>query len=265
MGSSKPKTQEVTSTPFFQNQSSLLANRVTHDALNRSTFQGDTNARLSDQQQGDISSLRNSALQGDPQFQAAQHLNQSTLQGDFLGPNPHLSAALAPIREEFQRTIAPSIDAAAVGAGRTGSGRHSQMQDTAQQSLADSMARVAYQNYGDERTRQQQALAAAPGLNDARFNDQRVAIGAGQMLQADRQAGLDDEARRFYEARQAPLAALGPISGVGGVQQSPYYQQSKASSAIGGGLAGAGIGAQVGGPFGAAIGGGLGAFGGLFG
>jgi len=273
MGAKKPKTQTVTRTPFFQQQSMALANRVTDNALDNPAFRGSTHAGLTRGHKRDIRNLRSEARAGDPQFEAAQELNNQTLSGAFLGPNPHLSAALAPIREEFQRTIAPSIDAAAVGAGRSGSGRHAQMQDTAQQQLADTMGRVAYQNYSDERGRQQHALSAAPGLSAARFHDNQIALGAHGMLQANRQGKLDDKARRFYEAQQAPISALGIVGKTGSASSQPIHQGSRLGGAIGGGLGGAGAGAQlggmVGGPagagIGAAIGGGVGVLGGLFG
>lgn len=265
-GGSSPQQQTTTNSPFFANQATQLADVTTQNALNNPAYTGSRHASLTERQGESLDRIRRDVEGGNPNVDAALGLNQQTLAGDFLGPNPHLSAALAPIREEFQRTIAPSIDAAAVGAGRVGSGRHQSMQDSAQQQLADTMGRVAFDNYNAERGRQMQATAQAPGLGQARFGDEQMLLNSQQMLRDDRQGKLDDRARIFYERQQAPMQGLSAVTGTGGgTTTSPLYQQSKLSSALGGGLAGAGVGASVGGPWGAAIGGGLGALGGIFG
>jgi len=239
-----------------------LADRAMDDALNNPTFTGERNARLNNTQNQALAGIEQTAAAGNPNVDQALQLNQDTLSGAFLGPNPHLSAALDPIRQEFQRTVAPSIDAGAAGAGRLGSGAHAVQQDTAQQSLADAMGRVAYDNYSQERGRQQQALANAPALSQARYADDQHLLAAGGIRQEDAQNRIDDQVRQFYERKQAPLDLLQLHAGVPNVPGA-----NPTAGALGGAATGAGLGAQVSGgnPYAVAAGAVIGGVGGYYG
>src|SRR3990167_5055591 len=94
---------------------------------------------------------------GSPVQNEARGLTQNTLQGDFLNQNPWIDAM-------YQRAAdqtSPYINAAFGGAGRTGSEAHQRALTTGLNDLATS---IYGQNYENERGRQMQALAFAPGL-----------------------------------------------------------------------------------------------------
>lgn len=234
--------------------------RASHNALYNPTYTGNTKAGLNSMHQTALNNIVGSATDGNPNVGAALDLNQRTTQGEFLGPNPHLSAALAPIREEFMRTVSPSIDAGAAGAGRLGSGAHAVQRDTAEQQLSDTMGRVAFQNYAQERGLQQQAAAQAPALSQARYADAQHLLQAGNLVQGAQQNTIDDQVRQFYERKDAPLELLRIGAGING----PTATSNPTAGALGGAVAGAGAGSSFG-PYGAAAGAVIGGVGGYYG
>jgi len=234
-----------------------LGERAINNALYNPTYEGDTNAPKNYLHDRALNGIVNTAATSTNVDQAAA-LNQQTMEGKFLGPNPNLKAALAPIREEFMRTVSPGIDAAAAGAGRLGSGAHAVQRDTAEQQLSDSMSRVAYNDYAQERGYQNQAMAQAPALSQARYADDQQVLGAANIYRGFQQNHYDDAARRFYERNEAPERLLGIAAGTQVQSRAP----NKAGGALGGAMTGAGTGAMIGGPWGAAVGGVIGGLGG---
>jgi hypothetical protein len=201
--------------------------------------------------------------------------------------NPYLQSIL----DTSNRRIGDRINAAMSGAGRYGSGQHT---DVMARALAESADPILAQDY---QARQQQRLAAtqgfgatqqsladlygqglqrsgqwaqlAPSLAEAQYAPAQKLAGYGEYLTQRDQQALADQ-MKMYNAQQAwPWeqlarynAIIGGAGGLGGtaVTTAPGPQQpSLLQSGLGGALAGAGLGSTFG-PAGAgagALGGGL--------
>ena len=114
-------------------------------------------------------------------MQAGQDYLQQVLSGGFLGGTPGLEAAI-------QRATAPaqaSAMSSLASRGRLGSGLGGQ---AVAQTVGDIAAQMSYQDYLNERTRQQQALQFAPTYAQADYYDisQLGQVGAAREAQAQR-------------------------------------------------------------------------------
>ena len=140
---------------------------------------------------------------------AATGLAGETIGGDFLSQNnPYFQDAIAysqqPVIDAFNEQIAPGIDATFAGtAGGLGSGAYAAARNRAEDTLARNLAGAAtqagYQNYADERTRQQQALALAPGLDQAGYADLDRLGGVGAQQDVRSQAEADQAYRALQQ------------------------------------------------------------------
>lgn len=114
--------------------------------------------------------------------QAAGLLGDMTA-GKYLDAgNPHFQGMV----DQIGQAIRPSIDSTFAGTGRLGSGSHQQAFSSA---LADQAGRLAYQNYGDERTRQ---IAAAQD-----YSPYSAMSGVGAQQEAKQGQYLSDAAQRW--------------------------------------------------------------------
>jgi len=135
-----------------------------------------------------LQALEARASLGNPLLQSAQNQLQNTVSGGFLGGNPFFQGAFQPAaqaaEQQFKQTIG-DISSKASLAGRYGSGAMGQLQDRATgafgQQLANTAGQLAYQNYADERARQQQATMAAPAMSAADYQDIQNMLQAGQI------------------------------------------------------------------------------------
>jgi hypothetical protein len=135
-----------------------------------------------------LQALEARASLGNPLLQSAQNQLQNTVSGGFLGGNPFFQGAFQPAaqaaEQQFKQTIG-DISSKASLAGRYGSGAMGQLQDRATgafgQQLANTAGQLAYQNYADERARQQQATMAAPAMTSADYQDIQNMLQAGQI------------------------------------------------------------------------------------
>lgn len=194
-----------------------------------------------------VNQLNRLVGQGNPLIGAAGDLAQQTLQGGFLGPNPFLQSALEPAQQTFYDTIA-SIGSGAVNAGGSGRGVTQNLQGQAQERFADSLNRVAFNNYNNERQIQQNTLLNAGGLFNQQLLPGQTQIGLGQTLNQ-----VDD--RDFLRRLQVLQSVQGTPFGQSVKQPSNFL-----GTALGLGLTGAGL--AFGGPAGGLVGSQLG---GLFG
>lgn len=156
--------------------------------------------------------------------QAAGQLG-NTIQGNYLsGSNPYLQGAIEygqqPVIDQWNEQIAPGIDASFAmggGAGALGSGAYAAArnrgEDTLARNLSGAATQAAYQNYGDERTRQQQAVALAPSMEQAGY------FNAGQLGQV----GSMQDQRAQMEAEQR-ARALQQYTSL--ITQTPMYSTS---------------------------------------
>jgi hypothetical protein len=135
--------------------------------------------------------------------------------------------------------------------------------------LGDISQQMAYQNYAQERARQEAAAAAAPQLAQSEYADLQRLLQAGQAQEAYQEQALAADIARFNFGQQAPYSALqsflGSVYGapMGTITTAPTYR-SPIAGALGGGLAGYTLGGMAGGQYavpGAVAGGLLGASG----
>jgi hypothetical protein len=243
-------------------------------------------------------------------FNPAMGLTGQTASGAYLGGNPFFQGAFQPAaraaQDVFEQGI-QGISSQASRAGRYGSGAMGQLQDRASgqfaQSLSDTAGQLAFQNYGQERglqeqaiqslgglsnqalqtqlaaagglgqtaasdyARQLQAASMAPGMASQDYADIQRLIDLGQMQEGYQQMALGDAMGRFNFEQQAPMASLQSyLSAIYGAPMGAQTSQPIYRNPLGSGLSGAAAGAGIGSMFAPGIGTGIGAgIGGLVG
>jgi hypothetical protein len=215
-------------------------------------YQGQTYVSPSDATQTGIQALQARAQAGSPLTGAAQNQLMGTIQGDYLGGNPFFSGAFQPAAQaatnEFNKAIG-DVTSAASKAGRYGSGAMTNLQGAAAGQLAQKLTgtagQLAYQNYADERARQQQATFGAPSLAEADYADINKMLAAGQLGEGYQNQALQADMAKYNYQQQLPQAQLtNYLSNIGLIPkgqtttaQTPYYTNPTAT-ALGTGLLG---------------------------
>lgn len=242
-------------------------------------FPGQTYIGPSQQTQVALTAAQQRAAVGNPLTPAAQQQALNTLQGGYLGGNPFFQGAFRAATQGAQTAYQDQVQQAlsnASRAGRYGSGAMGTALDRAGSTFANALTNtagtLAYQNYADERARQQAMIGAAPSLAEADYGDINKMLQLGQMSEGYQQVALEDAINRFNFAQQAPYMKLqsylsgaygAPMGSVGSVT-SPQYSGNRFGGVLGGAATGAALGSMIPG-VGTAIGAGVGALGGLLG
>jgi hypothetical protein len=220
-------------------------------------YGGQTYVSPSTTTQTGLQALEARASLGNPLLQSAQNQLQSTVSGGFLGGNPFFQGAFQPAAQaaetQFKQTLG-DISSKASLAGRYGSGAMGQLQDRATgafgQQLANTAGQLAYQNYADERNRQQQATLAAPAMTSADYQDIQNMLQAGQIREGYTGQQLQSDMARFNFLQNQPQQNLqnylslvygNPLGRVGqqttsGTQDTSTLQNVLGLAAVGGGL-----------------------------
>jgi len=191
---------------------------------------------------------------GNPLLQSAQNQLQSTVSGGFLGGNPFFQGAFQPAAKaaetQFKDTLG-NIASKASLAGRYGSGAMGSLQDRATgafgQSLANTAGQLAYQNYADERQRQQQAIGMSPQMAGADYQDINQLLQAGQIREGYQGQQMGADMQRFNFLQNQPQQNLqnylslvygNPLGRVTNQQSSgpTNFQNALGLAAVGGGL-----------------------------
>ena len=285
--SSKPQnvTQVQSIDPMLQpfvkqglnNATSLYNQQTAVDAqgnlINPAYYPGQTYVGASDPTQAALLAQRNRAMQGNMLNPTAQQQQLNTISGDYLAGNPFFGGAFKGAAEQATNAYNQSVNSAlsnASQAGRYGSGAMNTALGGAGQTLANSLANtagnLAYQNYGAERSMQQQAAQNAPSLAQADYYDINQLAQAGQGYEGYSQLALQDALNRWNATQNAPQNALNTYMGY--VTGSPQGSQTTSQvyrNPLSGVAGGAGIGGSIGGGTGALIGAGLGGLAGLLG
>lgn len=251
-----------------------------NDSAPLSYFQGPTFAGFSPQTEQALGSIEQRATAGSPLQAAGNEAMRQTASGEMLNANPYLDAqydrAARGVTRNYREAVAPGIAARMSNAGRTGSNAAAtafdQSQDNLGRTLGEMGTDIYGRNYADERGRQMQASALAPGMAQADYQDAQALAGVGGAREDLTQAGITEDINRFNFAQNEPWDRLGRYSAFvqggnyGGETTQPVFR-NRASSALGGALGGAQIGSQFGGAggYGGAIGAGVGGLLGLFG
>jgi hypothetical protein len=232
-------------------------------------YPGQTYVDPSQQTQDALNAMQTRALQGSPLNSAAQNAALQTIQGGFLGGNPFFEGAFKPAAEAAQRSFMDSIgqiNSSASSAGRYGSNAMGNLQNRAMDSYSNSLTntagQLAYQNYDNERSRQQAMIGAAPALANQDYYDIGKLYEAGQATEGYSEKALQDDINRYNYDQNLPQMKLDRflqnVYGAPGGQitTQPLYRNTGAGI-LGGGMAGY----QMFGPWGALLGGLLGGMG----
>jgi len=222
-------------------------------------------------------------------YNPAMGLTANTATGGYLGGNPFFSgafdAATRGAQTQFQDQI-QQLNSQASQAGRYGSGAMGNLQDRAMgqyaQALTDTAGNLAYQNYGQERGLQENAiqnlgqlsnqslqtqLGAASGLGQTTAQDyqrqlqaagmspdmasqdyadiQRL-IDLGQMQEGYQELALGDAMQRFNFEQSAPYSALQSyLSAAYGAPMGSQTSRPIYKSGVGSALSGAAAGSAL--------------------
>jgi hypothetical protein len=151
-------------------------------------YPGQATAPMSSYSKQALDATAQRAAYGSDVTRAAQSQLTNTINGDYLNSNPYLQgaidAAVRPVTEAFTGSVMPGIDSNFSTAGRYGSGMQQGAYNDANQTLArqvgDIGTNMSYQNYGDERQRQMQAMLFAPEMARQDYVDLGMLGQAGQ-------------------------------------------------------------------------------------
>lgn len=181
-----------------------------------------------------MQAMQNRALQGSPLLGAAQAQQMGTVQGNYLSGNPFFQGAFQPAAQQatsaFNQAIG-NIGSQASRAGRYGSGAMGDLQSQAAgqlaQSLTNTAGQLAYQNYAQERARQEAAATGAPQLGAADYGDIQKLLGVGQLGEQYQQAA-------YAQPQQALTSFLTGIQGLpmgtSGTTTTPQYYNPTANT-----------------------------------
>jgi len=215
-------------------------------------YQGQGYVGPSTATQTGLQALESRAQAGNPLLGAAQNQLYGTIQGDYLGGNPFFQGAFQPAAQaatEAFNTAIGGITSQAAKAGRYGSGAMQNLQTSAAGQLAKNLTgtagQLAYQNYADERARQQSATFGAPQMAEADYADINKMLAAGQLGEGYQQQALAADMAKYNYEQNLPQAQLtnylnqayGFPAGKTTTAQTPYYTNPMAT-ALGTGLLG---------------------------
>ena len=234
-----------------------------------SYYPGQTYVSPSQQTQAALAAAQQRATMGNPLTPAAQQQALNTVQGNFLGGNPFFQGAFRGATQAAQTQYQDAVNQAlsnASRAGRYGSGAMGTALDRAggafATALTNTAGQLAFENYNQERARQQAMIGAAPTLAGADYEDINKMLQLGQVAEGYQETALADAVNRFNFAQQAPYQKLQSyLSGAYGAPAGMQVSQPVYRNQFGNILGGAVTGAALGGVPGAAIGAGLGLLG----
>jgi len=227
-------------------------------------YTGETFVAPSQTTQAGVQALETRALAGSPLTGLAQQQLQGTLGGAYLGGNPFFQGAFAPAaqaaQQQFQSTLG-DIGSKASLAGRYGSGAMGNLQNRATgqyaQALTNTAGQLAYQNYEQERARQQAAIGAAPQLAATDYQDIQQLLQAGQLREGYQGQQLGADIQRFNFLQNQPQQNLqnymslvygNPLGRVGSTTASGAADTSTLQKVLGTAATAAGVYKNLGSP-----------------
>lgn len=225
------------------------------------TFVGPSEATLSA-----LQSAQSRAMAGSPLLRQAQEQAQRTASGAYLEGNPFFQGAFAPAARQAQEAFTTNIQdltSKAASAGRYGSSAMGQLQgkaaDIFSRNLTETAGRLAFENYAQERGRQEAANMLLPDLALQDYADIERLATVGQAREAYDLQALQDQINRFNYEQNLPQARLqsylssiygAPAGGItettgSSTMNQPIYG-NPAQSFLGNALSLAGIGRMTG-------------------
>lgn len=227
-------------------------------------YTGETFVAPSQTTQAGLQALETRALAGNPLTGLAQQQLQGTLGGAYLGGNPFFQGAFAPAAQaaqsQYQQTLGDIASKSSL-AGRYGSGAMGGLQDRASgqyaQALTNTAGQLAYQNYADERNRQQQAIGLAPQMAATDYQDIQNLLQAGQIREGYTGQQLGADIQRFNFLQNQPQQNLqnymslvygNPLGRVGSTTASGAADTSTLQKVLGTAATAAGVYKNLGSP-----------------
>ena len=156
------------------------------------------------------------ARAGSPLIPAAQSQALSTIQGDRLAAtNPYFASMMAsaakPVVNEFNTAIR-DIGGRTAQSGRYGSGAMGELESTATENLANALSQrgseLAYQNYANERARQDAAINQAGTLAGQDYSDIQQLMNVGQAQENQALKELQSDIARYDFGQNQPQQKL---------------------------------------------------------
>jgi hypothetical protein len=270
MGSSSgqtPVTQQTTQTkdPWSAAQPHLMntmgaAQSLYGNNVGYQPYTGSTQAALDPMistAMGAQQGLAQQNLGGTAGIKAAQQLGLEQIQGAGK-QNPYLQSIL----DTSNRRISDKIGSSMSGAGRYGSGAHT---DVAARAMAEAANPILAEDYSQGLQRAGQWAQLMPTLDQAQYAPAQSLMALGQYNQERAQNVLDQQVKTYNAQQAYPWeqlarynAIVGGAGGLGGsmtgTQTTPINNPSTLQKLFGGAAAGAGIGGSFGGPLGAGVG-----------
>ena len=229
-------------------------------------FPGQTYVSPSQQTQAALQAAQQRAAVGNPLTPAAQAQALNTVQGGYLGGNPFFQGAFRGATQAAQTQYQDAVQQAlsnASRAGRYGSGAMGTALDRAggvfANALTNTAGQLAFENYNQERARQQAMIGAAPTLAGADYEDINKMLQLGQIAEGYQETAIADAVNRFNFAQQAPYQKLqsylsGAYGAPTGMQVSQPVYRNQFGNIVGGALTGAALGGTPGALVGGALG-----------
>ena len=211
-------------------------------------YTGQRVAGLNVAQKTAMDAIQQRAMQGSPVMSAGGQNLQATLSGQYLGANPYLQnqidASAQDTIRNYNLSVRPQQQAQDAQSGSFGNSGLQQMQLEGQrqlgQTLANSANAMRYQNYGQERANQMQALSMAPTYAAQDYTDAQHLLDAGSRAQQAEQSGLDAQYQDWLAAQQYPRQQLQTMGNALGIQfgnnSTTYGQASNQAAQTLGGL-----------------------------
>lgn len=189
------------------------------------------------------------AMQGSPLMRETQSQAMRTARGDFLSPdsNPFLRQNVNSALNDVQTRVNSQFN-------RPGAFGGSAHQELMTRNMGEVAGQLYGQNYTNERTNQQRAMAFAPQLAETDFRDAQALLGVGDVRRENAQDMLnlayeDFLARQQFPYQQVNFAGdiLARSMGGGGTstQTAPNpFRSNRAAGALGGAASGAALGSM---------------------
>lgn len=202
-------------------------------------YPGQTYVGPSETTQAGLQALEQRARQGSGLLGGAQQQLAATMGGQYLTGNPFFQGAFQPAAQaatsQFQKAIS-DVTSAASKAGRYGSGAMQNLQGQASNQLAQQLANtagtLAYQNYANERARQQAATMAAPAMAQADYQDIQNLLSAGQLREGYTGQQTAADIARYNFLQNAPQQNLATfLSSVYGNPMATLRTQTQSGAA----------------------------------
>lgn len=203
-------------------------------------YQGQMYVSPSQATQQALQANTNRAMAGNPLLPAAQQQQQDVISGQYLNSNPYFNQALGGAAQAAQTQYFDAIKQAQGGAsmaGRYGSGVSADLQNRAATTMSNTLANkygdLAFQNYNQERARQEAAAGAAPALAAADYNDINQLLKSGQAMEGYEQKALDADINKFNFEQNLPYSKLSTYLGsVYGAPQGSVTQSTTSGGKI---------------------------------